>query len=266
MGGPSYQWNANDYAKSSGVQQQWARELIRKLRLKGSEHILDIGCGDGKATAEIAGSLPEGSVTGIDSSEPMIALAQSRYPSDAFPHLRFQHGDASSLKFENEFDIVFSNAALHWILDQRPVVHGIRRSLKPGGKILLQMGGRGNAAEVIAALDKLIEESEWKGYFHRFTFPYGFYDSEEYGIWLRESGFDEIRSELIPKDAVHHDRAAFESWIRTTWLPFTQRVPEEKREIFISSIADHYIRKHPMDDHGMVHVRMMRLEVEAVKR
>ena len=139
----TYQWNAIDYAKSSSIQQQWARELISKLNLKGNEKLLDIGSGDGKVTAEIASYLSNGSVIGIDNSEAMITLAQSKYSTDAFPNLRFQQGDASRLTFENEFDVVFSNATLHWILDQRPVLQGIYKSLKHNGKILLQMGGRG---------------------------------------------------------------------------------------------------------------------------
>jgi trans-aconitate 2-methyltransferase len=262
----TYQWNAIDYAKSSGIQQQWARELISKLKLKGNEKLLDIGSGDGKVTAEIANYLPKGSVLGIDSSEAMIALAQSTFSKDVFPNIRFQQGDASRLTFENEFDVVFSNATLHWILDQRPVLHGIYKSIKREGKILLQMGGRGNAVDVLAIFDTLVESDDWHDYFRGFTFPYGFYDAEEYRQWLRDAGFQENRIELIPKDAVHQSRTAFEGWIRTTWLPYTQRVPEEKRDMFITRLADDYLQQNSVDENGMVHVNMMRLEVEAVKQ
>jgi SAM-dependent methyltransferase len=65
----SYQWDAADYASHSGAQQQWARELTARLALSGREDILDIGCGDGKVTAELATLVPEGSVTGVDSSK-----------------------------------------------------------------------------------------------------------------------------------------------------------------------------------------------------
>ena len=262
----SYQWNAVDYSKSSNVQQQWARELIEKLRLMGNEKLLDIGSGDGKVTAEIAGYLPHGSVVGLDSSEAMISLAQSRYSTHDFSNLQFQQGDASALTFENEFDVVFSNATLHWILDQRPVLQGIYKSLKHKGKILLQMGGRGNAADVLAVFDTFKESNDWHKYFLGFAFPYGFYHVEEYRPWLYEAGFQEQRIELIPKDAIHQDRGSFEGWIRTTWLPYMQRVPEEKRDVFITRLADEYLQQHPVDQNGKVHVSMMRLEVEAVKR
>ena len=74
-------WNAADYAANSAVQQTWARELIAKLKLRGDEHILDVGCGDGKVTAEIARALPRGSTTGTDASGEMIAFARRAFPS-----------------------------------------------------------------------------------------------------------------------------------------------------------------------------------------
>jgi len=77
----SYAWDAKDYAKNSQNQLRWAQELIPKLKLIGNEALLDIGCGDGKITAEIAKCLPEGRAVGIDSSTQMINLAQSTFPT-----------------------------------------------------------------------------------------------------------------------------------------------------------------------------------------
>ena len=260
-----YNWDALDYAKSSNVQQQWARELIGKLQLKGDESLLDIGCGDGKVTAEIAACLPSGSVLGVDSSTEMIALAQSQYPADAFPNLHFQQQDARNLPFRDEFTVVFSNATLHWVLDHAPVLRGISASLKRGGRALLQMGGRGNAADVVAVIDKLIQALEWRDYFKGFSFPYGFHGPEEYREWLREAGLQARRVELIPKDMIHQGRDGLAGWIRTTWLPYTQRVPEQKREAFVAQLVDKYLERCPVDEQGLVHVRMVRLEVEGLK-
>jgi len=78
-----------------------------------------------------------------------------------------------------------------------------------------------------------------------------------------KAGFQEVRVELIPKDAIHKDRSAFEGWIRTTWLPYTQRLPEEKRDAFIAQIADEYLQQYSVDENGSVHVHMMRLEVRS---
>jgi len=112
-----------------------ARVDFKKLHLTGDERVLDIGCGDGKVTAEIAECVPRGRVVGVDSSAEMVGLAQSRYPSWAVRNLRFQQADANRLPFEREFTHVFSNAALHWVLDHKPVLRGINSCLVPGGKV-----------------------------------------------------------------------------------------------------------------------------------
>ena len=131
-----YSWNAKDYAKHSAAQQGWARELIAKLQLEGHESILDIGCGDGKVTAEIAAAVPQGSVLGIDNSSSMIELAQREFPAAQYPNLTFQLADARRLTFDQQFEVVFSNAALHWVRNHIPVLDSIYKSLCRGGRIL----------------------------------------------------------------------------------------------------------------------------------
>src|SRR5580693_224613 len=108
-------WNAADYAANSVVQQSWAREIIARLKLRGDEHVLDVGCGDGKVTAEIARAVPRGSVTGMDASPQMIEFAKKNFPTTEFPNLRFRVMDARKIKFDRQFDVAFSNAALHWV-------------------------------------------------------------------------------------------------------------------------------------------------------
>ena len=95
-----YNWNAQDYAKNSQNQFQWAQELIPKLKLQGNEALLDIGCGDGKITAELARCLPKGRAVGIDSSEKMIDLAKTAFPQKDYPNLSFQVMDARKLTFQ----------------------------------------------------------------------------------------------------------------------------------------------------------------------
>jgi trans-aconitate 2-methyltransferase len=259
-------WNAEDYARSSAGQQKWARELIAKLHLQGNERLLDIGCGDGKVTAEIASYLPRGTVLGVDSSPEMISLAQSLYPTVDYPNLCFQLADASALNFDNEFDVVFSNATLHWVLDHRPVLKGIARSLTPNGKVLLQMGGRGNAARVAEAMDEVCSRPEWRERFAGFQFPYGFFGLDEYQAWLTEASLVPVRVELIPKDMAHADRDAFEGWLRTTWLPYIQRVAEHRRQDFVKQVVDAYLVANPVSPDGVVHLQMVRLEVEVEKK
>ena len=170
-----FRWDAADYAKSSPAQKQWAQELIRKINLSGRERVLDIGCGDGMVTAAIAECVPEGSVLGIDHSAGMIRFAREQFPYDAYPNLSFAEGDAQTLGFSGEFDITFSNAALHWVYDHGPVLAVIARALRRNGRMIAQMGGKGNAAQVFVALDSLCADPTWRQYFCGFSFRYGFF-------------------------------------------------------------------------------------------
>jgi len=260
-----YTWDAEDYASHSTAQFTWAREMIGKLNLRGSESVLDIGCGDGKVTAMIASFLAGGSVTGIDSSAPMIALAQKTFPQSLYPGISFVRADASMIAYKNQFDLVFSNAALHWIGDQASVLRGVKAALKPSGRIFFQMGGRGNAEDILAIANRCITEKRWQSYFTGFVFPYHFFSPEEYAIFLKEAGLVQKRLELIHKDMTQLGREGFAGWIRTTWLPFTDRIPEQKRDLFIAELIDAYLREFPLDKEGLVHTKMVRLEVEAVK-
>jgi len=263
--GKEYLWNPADYARRSPAQKQWAEELIGKIALEGSERVLDIGCGDGVVTAAIAERVPLGTVVGIDSSSDMIQFASNMFPGNRYPNLSFMEGDARALLFSSEFDVVFSNAALHWVNDHGPVVAGISRALRSGGRMVVQMGGKGNAAQVFEALDKLLAQSRWNEYFSNFSFHYGFYSPAEYCPWLVAAGLCPVRVELIQKDMAYPDPEGFSGWFRTTWMPYLERIPEDRQESFIRDITDQFLDLYPPDASGAIHVKMMRLEVEAVK-
>ncbi len=262
----TFTWDARDYEKHSHAQKKWARELIAKIDLEKTEAILDIGCGDGKITAELANCVPYGRVVGIDSSKAMVELAKNVYTVSKYPNLSFVNMDAVHLAFKEQFDVVFSNAALHWIKDHGPMLKGIFRSLKSRGRVLLQMGGKGNAEGVLSVLQELQKQLRWRQYFSDFKVPYGFHGPPEYSEWLREVGFTIERVELIPKDMEHEGKAGLAAWVRTTWLPFTEQVPPEQRDQFIHEVVEKYIDRAPLDAHGKAHVAMMRLEVEASKK
>jgi trans-aconitate 2-methyltransferase len=254
-------WNATDYSRNSSQQQKWARELIAKLHLRGDEQVLDIGCGDGKVTAELAAHLSQGRIIGLDASPSMIEFARK-----TFPNLAFVVGDAARLEFSEQLDLIFSNATLHWIWDHAPVLAGISHALKPGGRVVVQMGGQGCAADVLAVLDGMMNSSRWATYFCDFKFRYGFHGPAEYRQWLQRAELQPIRIELIPKDMTHAGREGLAGWLRTTWIPFIQAVPEKDREAFLDELVSRYLDRHSLDADQMAHVKMVRLEYEAVKQ
>lgn len=99
-----YKWDAIDYACNASAQYDWATELIEKLKLQGNQSLLDIGCGDGRISAELAKSLKKGSVVGIDASKEMIAVAKNHYPLSGYSNLSFAQMDARSIRLGKRFD------------------------------------------------------------------------------------------------------------------------------------------------------------------
>jgi len=290
-------WHPEDYARHSSAQLAWTRELIARLDLAPDEAecstfraVLDVGCGDGTITAEFARALPDGFVLGVDSSPAFVDYARQHYPEctpirrdwgafrspSAHPNLCFEIMDARRLAYPRRFrlyssrDLIFSNATLHWVDDHRAFLAGCARLLAPGGRLVLSCGGKGNAAAIVSVMDELIRKPHWARYFAAFAFPYHFYataDSEctafRYERGLPEAGFRPIRLELVEKDMAQQGREGLAGWIRTTWMPYTHRLPQGHREAFISEVVDDYLRERPLDELARSHVQMVRLEVEA---
>jgi SAM-dependent methyltransferase len=141
----THYWDPGLYDSSHRFVFDYGRNLVEVLAPKPGEGILDVGCGTGHLTYEIAQSGAR--VTGIDKSPAMIAQARQNYPK-----LRFELGDVANFRSPEAFDAVFSNAALHWMIPPEAVVRAIRAALKPGGRFVAEFGGKGNIATIIAAV------------------------------------------------------------------------------------------------------------------
>ncbi|KAJ9646609.1 hypothetical protein H2199_002658 [Coniosporium tulheliwenetii] len=152
-------WSSEAYAASASFVPALTTTVLKLLAPEPTDHILDLGCGDGILTSRIAGLVPQGSVLGLDASASMITTATESY---ATPNCAFRLQDCTSVSREapelcrGEFDKVFSNAALHWILrapsTRKTVLADAFAALKPGGTFVFEMGGAGNVGEAHAAL------------------------------------------------------------------------------------------------------------------
>ena len=255
-------WDAVDYAKNSQGQFGWALSNLGKLRLTGNETVLDIGCGDGKISAEIARRVPQGRVIGIDQSEAMITLANESF---ALENLEFRVQDAQALDFRGEFGRVFSNSAIHWMPDPEAVVRGIGRALRSGGRIFLSLGGRGTAAQGRQAIDELSALPPWSAYLAGAGSPHHFLGPEEYRPWLAAAGLHADRVDLVPRPMHLANMTALEGWLRTTWMTYGQRVPEERRSEFLREFTERVRRGCEVANDGSLTMPMVNLEVEARK-
>ncbi len=185
--------------------------MVALLEPKPGEHILDVGCGTGHLTAEIAAA---GATTlGIDASPAMIAQARQN-----FPKLSFRLVDAAEFQSEAVFDAVFSNAALHWMLDPDPVAAAIARALKPGGRFVGEMGGKGNIAAISNAVHSKIQN---------------YYPSiSEYSAVLERNGFEVRMMQLFDRPTpLEGGENGLREWIQTFRGDNTRPVEEVEAEL-----------------------------------
>lgn len=156
-------WNASLYEDKHGFVAEYGKGLLEFVTPDPQQTILDLGCGTGTLTSELAARA--GTVIGLDASPDMVAAARAR-----FSEIGFITGDALALPFENRFDVVFSNAVFHWLPDHDRLLKNIRRALKPGGRLVCEFGAKGNVATVESAFARACEEHGLR-YESRFTFP-----------------------------------------------------------------------------------------------
>jgi len=259
----TYTWDAQDYRDHSQNQQRWAQGLIARLNFKGHERVLDIGCGDGKVTFQIAQKVPQGSVVGVYASPAMVEFARQTFVGKV-SNISFQEADAEALPFENEFDLVVSFACLHWVKDHASVLRGIHKSLKRGGQIFLQFGGKGTDKVIHDMADAVLSSPRWSSYFTGFEFPWNFFSADVYRNWVAQSGLSPRRVELVPYEG-SFTREQLKGWLRSTWVPHLQRVPPGEQEEFLEAIVQNYATLCRPGDDGAMRPVFQRLEVEAEK-
>jgi trans-aconitate methyltransferase len=260
-------WNPADYYEHSYPQYAFALGLLKRLRLNGNERILDVGCGDGKVTAELASRVPQGSVLGIDASPDMIGFAQMMFPRSAHLNLSFRYGDATRLTFRNEFDVVVAFASLHWVKDLPIALHGIKQSLTPDGRFVAQIVAKRRATSPIRsplhlARKEAMNRPAWRTYFGGFEQRRA-YTAGECEHLLTDAGFVLRRFEFVNEEVTHRDADALKGYARSTWHRYTDQIPAQKRDTFLREVVQRCIELSPADRSGQIHMLAYMLEVEA---
>jgi trans-aconitate 2-methyltransferase len=234
------EWNAPEYARIAALQEVMATQAISLLDLKGSERVLDLGCGNGKVTAEIAARVPRGSVVGVDASAHMIDFAAQQYPPSTRPNLRFETCDIRHLPFRQEFDLVASFNALHWIPEQKEALQAIHVAMKPDARAQLRLVPAGPRKSLENVLEKTRLSSRWAGYYHDFRDPYLHLTPDEYGALAEQNGLQVQSIDTTDEAWDFGSRAGFEAFGSVTFVEWTKRLPENDRPDFVREVLDRY--------------------------
>ncbi|MGK5594130.1 MAG: class I SAM-dependent methyltransferase [Parachlamydiaceae bacterium] len=130
---------------------------------RGDEVILDLGCGDGKITAQMAEKVPRGQVLGTDKSSSMIELARQTFPCDLYPNLSFAIEDIKQINFSHSFNLVTSFSCLHWVENQVVALEKIKQALSPSGKAIILTFSR--CSTFWDPIEFVVDGEKWKKYF-----------------------------------------------------------------------------------------------------
>ena len=216
-------WDPEQYEREGGFVADYGRGVAGMLDPQPGERILDLGCGDGRLSEFLAGSGCR--LVAVDSSAEQVCAARGR-------GLDARLIDAARLRFGEEFDAVFSNAALHWIRPPEAVARGVFAALRPGGRFVGEMGGRGNIDAIRGALAATLPA-------HGLDFdnldPWYFPGEKQYSALLQAAGFSVDRIELFDRPTPLPGGIA--GWLSTFTRGFLEQVREAEREGFLARLA-----------------------------
>jgi trans-aconitate 2-methyltransferase len=232
-------WDAKRYDRLAAPQEEWARDVLARLPLRGDETVLDAGCGSGRTTRLLLERLRRGRVIGVDGSESMIAEAR-RALAPFGERIELIHSDLLELELPEQVDALFSNAVFHWIFDHEALFRRLRDTMRPGAILAAQCGGEGNVANWVAAVKRARESEPFASYLAGRPVPWHYATPQDTASRLEQAGFEEVNCWLEdrfvepddPRDyvavvglAAHHELLPAE--LRE---PFTEAVVSELPE------------------------------------
>lgn len=233
-------WSAAEYAQHSTLQEAMASQALALLELRGDEHVLDIGCGDGRISARIATDLvAHGTVCGVDASSDMVSFAQAEHAGVA--NLQFMVADARQMHFEGSFDAVVSFNALHWVPDILPALRGLRAALVPDGRAWLRLVTQGPVPSLESVAEQVRREAAWAPLFVGFDDPYLRLDAEHVATLALSAGLGVLSLHTRLEQWDFGSRAALLGFCSAGFGAWTKRLPGDRRIGFVEAVLDRYL-------------------------
>lgn len=258
----TFEFDGEKYKTASKHQKEWGNDLISEFSFQGNETILDLGCGDGILTEQLALSVPQGHVLGIDASLHMIETAKMIHRNN----LVFIHMDINKMHFEKEFDLIFSNAALHWVKDHRRLLKNAYKALKTNGKILWDFGGAGNCANFIRVIQNIITEHPYAEYFNDYEWPWFMPSKAQYADFFSTVGFSSCTIRELNRDRYFPSASNMIRWIDQPCLvPFLKQLPQELKAAFRHKVIEEMLERTLTPD-GTYFETFRRIRIYAERR
>lgn len=188
--GDPREWDAPAYDRLAAPMTARGNAAVARLELSGDETVLDAGCGTGQVTATLLSRLPRGRVVALDGSQAMLDAARSRFGGGG--RVSFVRADLErSLPLAEPVDAIVSTSTFHWVRDHDALFGNLAAVLRPGGQLVVDCGGAGNIASVLAALEQLGERDH----------PWTYATPRETLARLAAAGFEDARARLVPRTA-----------------------------------------------------------------
>ncbi|CZG59543.1 class I SAM-dependent methyltransferase [Legionella pneumophila] len=253
-------WSPEHYFKNSSTQFGHARSLLENYPFKGNESILDIGCGDGKITADLAGIVPNGKIVGLDNNLSTLEFARNKFNAETHPNLEFIEGDITDIEKLGDFDLIISFSCLHFVKDQPAALTNIKKNLADNGQIILMLYRKCRAQW--GALDDVSTNPKWAQFFENYDPGYYEYLPDCYQILLNESGLGQFKSAFTKEEILTYENLEiFKNFIKG-WLPHLNVLPSELHDEFLGLFLKKYLFNLDIfDTVGKIDIPFVRLIV-----
>jgi trans-aconitate methyltransferase len=254
--------DATHYTQHSSLQNGHANEILSTLRIDPRSFILDVGCGDGRNTAELAARAQQGRVIGLDISPSMIEFASKNFPQESFPNLRFQLSSIENAVFDHPFNIITSFSCFHWLKEPKKVIQKLALSLKEGGELLILTYPKESPyyqyLETALALEKY---SKYKHLSANRTML----SAQEYQDFFQENQFNILSFEKTTIPATYNNAEEIYNFIKG-WVNNYAPLPEDLQDAFIHDIVQAILNDPSTQNGSVISVPYTALVMRVQKR